>query len=99
MVNESNGTSHKRRGRSVITAEILAIAIGGKLKTQIMYGANLSFAQLNEYLSFLLENGLLKAGAEDNNTLYKTTSKGVKYLKRYERISSLLGRGRDSPQS
>ena len=37
----------KRRDRLYILAEILAIAKNGYLKTQIMYRANLSFAQLN----------------------------------------------------
>ena len=50
----------KRRDRLFIMAEILEIARNGCLKTQIMYRANLSFAQLNEYLGFLLEVELLK---------------------------------------
>ena len=37
-------------------ADILEIAKEGTLKTQIMYKANLSFTQLSDYLSFMLNN-------------------------------------------
>ena len=57
MTNRS-GTSRKRRDHLDIIAEMLEVARDGALKTKIMYEANLSFAQLNEYLSFLLEIGL-----------------------------------------
>ena len=93
MENESVETIRKRRDRLYIIAEILEIAKGGSLKTQIMYRANLSFAQLNEYLNFLLKRELLKKNTGDRKTFYKTTSKGVKYLENYEEISSLLRRG------
>jgi predicted transcriptional regulator len=94
---ESVETTRKRRDRLYIIAEILAIAKDGSLKTQIMYRANLSFAQLNEYLNFLLRRELLKVNADNKKTLYKTTSKGVKYLKNYEEISNLLRRGKGNP--
>ena len=42
--------SSKRRDRLYIIAEILEIAREGTLKTQVMYRANLSFTQLNDYL-------------------------------------------------
>lgn len=87
-------TVRKRRDRLYIIAEILAIAKDGSLKTQIMYRANLSFAQLNEYLDFLLKKELLKMDTNNGKTFYKTTSKGIKYLENYEEISNLLRRGR-----
>ncbi len=90
-------TSRKRRDRLYIIAEILVIAKDGSLKTQIMYRANLSFAQLNEYLSFLLKRELLKRNTENGKTFYKTTSKGVKYLENYEEISNLLRKGEENP--
>ena len=93
MENESVETTRKRRDRLYIIAEILVTAKDGSLKTQIMYRANLSFAQLNEYLNFLLKRELLKVNAENKKTFYKTTSKGVKYLENYEEISSLLRKG------
>ena len=81
----------KRRNRLSIIAEILNITQNGSLKTQIMYKANLSFAQLNEYLSFLTKMNLLKIHTEKRKRIYRTTAKGNKYLKNYEKISALLG--------
>jgi len=80
----------KRRDRLYIMAEVLEIAKNGCLKTQIMYRANLSFAQLNDYLGFLLEVGLLKETIENKKDVYKTTSKGARFLQNYYRIRDLL---------
>ena len=87
----------KRRDRLYIIAEILDIAKDGSLKTQIMYKANLSFAQLNEYLSFLTRMKLLKIHKEGRKTIYKTTAKGEKYLDNYEEISILIGKSQRKP--
>ena len=84
--------SRKRRDRLHIMAEVLGVTMDGALKTQIMYRANLSFAQLNEYLSLLLGLGLLKTRKQGQKTIYKTTVKGVRYLKSYEEIRVLLGK-------
>ena len=44
-----------------IMADIIEIAREGTLKTQIMYKANLSFTQLNNYVAFLLNNNLINS--------------------------------------
>ena len=82
---------HKRRDRLYIIADILEIAKGGSLKTQIMYRANLSFAQLNEYLSFLIKMNLLEIKNENSKNIYRTTDKGEKYLEKYKDLANLLG--------
>jgi predicted transcriptional regulator len=82
--------NRKRRDRLYIISEVLTIAKDGSLKTQIMYRANLSFAQLNEYLSFLMKIKLLKVVTENERMIYKTTTKGLKYLQNYGKITSLL---------
>ena len=97
MKTEPVETSRKRRDRLYIIAEILVIGKDRSLKTQIMYRANLSFAQLNEYLNFLLRRDLLRRKMENRKTFYKTTAKGVKYLEYYEEISNLLRRGKENP--
>ena len=80
----------KRRDRLYIIAEILEIAKDGTLKTQIMYKANLSFSQLNEYLDFLVKLNLLESKEINGRTIYKTTEKGLKYLDNYKEILQLL---------
>jgi predicted transcriptional regulator len=80
----------KRRDRLYIMAELLKIAKDGSLKTHLMYGGNLSFAQLNDYLSFLISTGLLKTIQKGSRLVYKTTSKGLEFLTNYEKTISLL---------
>lgn len=83
-------SENKRRDRLQIMAQILQIAKHGSLKTSIMYKANLSFAQLNKYLKLLLDIKLLEAKNQNSRTLYKTSKKGLKYLKSHEEIKELL---------
>jgi len=82
-------TSPKRRDKLYIIAEILEIAKDGTLKTQIMYRANLSFTQLNDYLEFMLKIELLER-VEENAKIYRATGKGMDFLQRYREISELL---------
>ena len=68
----------KNRNRIEIISQILDIASGGgATKTKIMYKAFLSYAQLKEYLEILIQNDLL---ANDTPAIYKTTSKGLRFL-------------------
>ncbi|TLX89156.1 MAG: hypothetical protein E6K94_10950, partial [Thaumarchaeota archaeon] len=61
----------KYRSRTEIVSMILEAANGGATKTRIMYKAFLSYAQLKEYLSVLIENNLIEY-LEGIQT-YKTT--------------------------
>jgi len=93
------GGSRTRRGRLSIIAKVLDVARRGAIKTQIMYGASLSFVQLNEYLSFLLDVNLLEIVENPNRTLYKTTNKGLLYLQCYMEIEELLKKEKgDNPR-
>jgi predicted transcriptional regulator len=82
--------SSKRRDRLYIIAEILEIAREGTLKTQIMYRANLSFTQLNDYLGFMLKISLLNKVSENDKDIYRATMKGMDFLQRYHEIVELL---------
>ena len=76
------------RSRTEIVDSILNAANGGgTTKTKIMYTAFLSYNQLNEYLSLLTENTLLEYLNGTNK--FKTTEKGLKYLKMYNEIRKL----------
>lgn len=80
-------------------AEILEVTLDGALKTQVMYRANLSFAQLNQYLKFMQELKLLETTKNTERTLYKTTTKGVRYLQSYRELRDLLKKERSSSES
>ena len=66
----------KYRSRTEIVSMILEAANGGATKTRIMYKAFLSYAQLREYLSVLIENNLLEylEGAQTYKTCLLYTS-------------------------
>ncbi|HEY6668926.1 MAG TPA: winged helix-turn-helix domain-containing protein [Candidatus Nitrosopolaris sp.] len=78
----------KYRSRTEIISMILEAANGSATKTRIMYRAFLSYAQLREYLSILVENNLIEY-LEGSQT-YKTTEKGLNLLKMHNEIGELL---------
>jgi len=79
----------KYRSRTEIVSNILEAANGGRAtKTKIMYKAFLSYAQLKEYLSVLRENNLIEY--LDGTQTFKTTEKGLNYLKMQNEMGELL---------
>ncbi len=71
-----------------IIAEILSLCKAPRTKTQVMYGANLSWGLLQKYLSKLQSNGLLKV--HHSRTEYITTPKGLKFVKKWRELTELL---------
>jgi predicted transcriptional regulator len=71
--------------------------VEGATKTSIMYKSFLSYAQLKEYLSFLLEKGLIDEIPQQIKThgneklVYKITGKGIRLLQISEEIESIVG--------
>jgi predicted transcriptional regulator len=80
----------KRRDKLVIMAEIIDIARKGASKTHIMFKANLSFSQLNQYLSALCQSNLLEKFTSDGREYYKPTAKGLDFMEKQCQIISLL---------
>ena len=78
----------KNRSRTEIVALILDAANGGATKTKIMYIAFLSYNQLKDYLSVLIENNLLNY--VDNTCEFKTTEKGLNFLRMHNAMGELL---------
>jgi predicted transcriptional regulator len=78
------------RSRTEIVAMILDAANGGggETKTKIMYFAFLSYNQVKEYLSLLIANNLIEY--LDGANKFKTTQKGLNYLKMHNEIGELL---------
>jgi predicted transcriptional regulator len=79
----------KYRSRTDIVAQMLEAANGGATKTKIMYVSYLSYAQLKEYLSLMLENGLMEY--VEGERKYKTTAKGIQFLKACDQMGKLTG--------
>jgi predicted transcriptional regulator len=82
----------KRRDKLRIIAEILEIAKNGTFKTQIMYKANLSFAQLNEYIKFMINAELMEQSNQSGREVYAATAKGADFLQRHNELTELLNK-------
>jgi predicted transcriptional regulator len=76
------------RSRTEIVAMILETANGGATKIKIMYNAFLSYNQLKEYLSLLIENDLIEY--RGGTKIFRTTEKGLYFLKMHNEIGELL---------
>ena len=74
------------RSRTEIVSNILEASNGGVTKTKIMYKAFLSYNQLREYLSILIENNLIEYLDGDNK--FKTTEKGLNLLKMHNEMAN-----------
>jgi predicted transcriptional regulator len=92
-------TTSKRRDKLCIIAEILEIAKEGTLKTQIMYKANLSFAQLTEYLKFMLKIKLIQKLNHQGKDVYIATDKGLDFLQRQCELTELLKTEEEKPKN
>jgi len=78
----------KYRSRTEIVSNILEAANGGATKTKIMYNAFLSYNQLKDYLYVLIKNNLIEY--LDGTREFKTTEKGLNFLKMHNEIGELL---------
>jgi predicted transcriptional regulator len=83
-------TKQKRRDKICIIADILDIVRQGALKTQIMYKANLSFTQLNYYLTFLLDYDLIILTYSEGKATYMVTRKGIDYLRKHNELIRII---------
>jgi predicted transcriptional regulator len=83
------------RTRIEILESILKVASNGALKTHIMYKANLSHRQLERYLAFLEERGLLGQGVDEDtgSRIYRITEKGFGFLRDFSHVSDYLALG------
>src|SRR3989454_12515190 len=76
------------RSRAEIIATLLKAGLRGASKTKLMYSAMLSYEQLQAYLKFTQEKGLIAQDGESSR--YSTTAKGMRFMERYAKIGHLL---------
>jgi predicted transcriptional regulator len=80
----------KRRDKIVIMAEIINLAKKGISKTHIMFKANLSFTQLNQYIDSLSNADLIEKIVINGKVVYKATPKGLNFYQSEQQILALL---------
>jgi len=86
-----------RRSNIEIIADMLRVGENGAGKTEIMYSANMSYAQIQKYLGFLMSQGLINRVEAGNPVVtYHVTDKGLKLLRSIDNIIEMLGLDGDS---
>ncbi len=78
-----------RRSSIEVVADMLRLGEAGK--TEIMYSANMSYAQLQKYLKLLLELKLIdKVHLGNPMVTYRITEKGLRLLRSIDSILETL---------
>jgi predicted transcriptional regulator len=88
---DSNPKARLDRKRSSI--EIIAdmLRLGEAHKTEIMYSVNMSYFQLQKYLTFMLDRGLVdKVKVGNPSVTYRVTEKGLGLLRQIDGILETL---------
>ncbi len=79
----------RRRSNIEVIADMLRLGEAGK--TEIMYSANMSYHQLQKYLTFMLQLGLITKVTVGNPVVtYRVTRKGLRLLRSIEGILEIL---------
>ena len=82
---------NQRRSNIEIIADMLRVGENGAGKTEIMYSANMSYAQIQKYLGFLLSHGFIHKVAVGNPVVtYQVTDKGLGLLRNIDGIMEVL---------
>jgi predicted transcriptional regulator len=79
----------RRRSSLEIIADMLRLGEAGK--TEIMYSVNMSYFQLQKYLNFMLDRGLIDRVALGNPSVtYRVTHKGLEVLRSIDSLMDTL---------
>ena len=82
---------NRRRSNIEIIADMLRVGENGAGKTEIMYSANMSYAQIQKYLGFLVSHGFINKVKVGNPAVtYQVTDKGGELLRNINCIIEVL---------
>jgi len=80
------------RGYLEIIQTILSVCTEGALKTHVMFKCNLNSSQVQQYLEYLVDRGLLdkERKAYSSKTSYITSERGRRYMRAYNEVVEML---------
>ena len=82
---------NQRRSNIEIIADMLKVGENGAGKTRIMYGANLSYSQIQKYLGYLIGQGFIdKMQMGNPSVTYRVTDSGLNLLRLINSIKEIL---------
>jgi len=83
---------NRRRSDIEIIADMMEVGENGAGKTRIMYGANMSYSQIQKYLGYLMRQGFIDKVEVGNPVVtYQMTDSGLKLLQLINSIKEMLG--------
>ncbi len=83
---------NRRRSDIEIIADMLKVGENGAGKTEIMYSANMSYAQIQKYLGYLIGQGFIdKMKMGNPSVTYQVTESGLKLLQLINDLREMLG--------
>ena len=81
----------RRRSNIEIISDMLRVGENGAGKTEIMYSANMSYSQLQKYLSFLISHGFIDRLEVGNPMVtYRVTGRGLALLRSIDTVLEAL---------
>ena len=85
------------RGYLEIIYSILSACTEAALKTHVMFRCNLNSSQVQQYLAYLVERGLLEKERKANSskTSYRTSERGRRYMRAYIEVVEMLSERKD----
>ncbi|NPA62478.1 MAG: hypothetical protein GXN95_02870 [Methanococci archaeon] len=89
IVNGKNNRRRYKRSQFEVIFEILhIIKEGEKVKTRIMYAANLDWRNFSKYMDFLIGHGFIK---KDKNEKFELTELGCKLYNSLYDLFTIIG--------
>jgi predicted transcriptional regulator len=83
---------NQRRSDIEIIANMLKVGWEGAGKTEIMYSVNMSYSQIQKYLSYLVSKGFVDTVKLNPPAIhYRITGKGQKLLSLLVNVNQMLG--------
>ncbi|TLX84374.1 MAG: hypothetical protein E6K98_02785 [Thaumarchaeota archaeon] len=83
----------ENRHNTEIIADLLRTALPGMRLTKLMYGSNLPYRRAKVYLGLLQNNHSIEY--DEKNQVYRTTTRGKKFLQRCDELTELLSLKKD----
>jgi predicted transcriptional regulator len=77
-----------KRDRVEIMAEILGLCQKPQTKTHVMYGTNLSWKMLQQYLAHMQSKGLLEE--QEDCAKFVSSMRGREFVERWKELKALL---------
>ena len=84
------GSTPKNRGRLDIIADIISACMGGRTKSYVMLRAKTNSVTITNIMKKLLLCGLISATEEEGNIMFFPTTRGIDFLRNYEKLLGFL---------